>query len=121
MDNVERRRESRHQTKQPVSLTLLGEKPGQNHSIEGMILDFSGRGLRVEVAEAVTPGAAVRLDLKDQLMLGEVCYCQRAENGSYALGLQMEQALSHLEDLSHLMNALMGEGGRLGVAPQRVA
>ncbi|MCX6597465.1 MAG: PilZ domain-containing protein [Acidobacteria bacterium] len=118
---MERRRESRHQTKQPVRLTLLGEQPGQNHSIEGTILDFSGRGLRVEVTESVTPGAAVRLDMKDQLMLGEVCYCQRAENGNWALGLQMEQALSHLEDLSHLMSALMGDGGRMGVAPQRVA
>ena len=118
---MERRRESRHQTNQPVRLTLLGEQPGQNHSIDGTILDFSGRGLRVEVPEAVTPGAAVRLDLKDQLMLGEVCYCQRAENGSWALGLQMEQALSHLDDLSRLMTALMGDNGRVAPIPQRVA
>ncbi|MCX6590184.1 MAG: PilZ domain-containing protein [Acidobacteria bacterium] len=118
---MERRRESRHQTNQPVQLTLLGDKPGQNHTLEGTILDFSGRGLRVEVQEAVAPGAAVRLDMKDQLMLGEICYCQRAENGKWAVGLQMEQALSHLDDLSRLMNALMGEGGRMGSIPQRAA
>ena len=61
--------------------------------------------------------AAVKVELHDALLLGEVCYCQSEgeseDNGStWLVGLITEQVLSNLSELSRLVLAIMGEESR---------
>jgi hypothetical protein len=63
--------------------------------------------MRVVIPVFVTPGTAVRLDLRDEVAFGEVCYCQPLGDG-HALGLELDQSLKNLDDLSRLVQALFG-------------
>ena len=64
--------------------------------------------MRVRVPQPVAGGAAIRVEVEDQLLLGEVCYCQSLTGGQFAVGVQLEQSLNNLDDLSRLMKALSG-------------
>lgn len=108
--HVERRLRTRHQITHPVRLTLLGADPTSDLPVPGVVLDYSERGMRVRVPQPVAPGAAVRVEIEDQMLLGEVCYCQTLTGGQYAIGLQLEQSLNNLDDLSKLVQALQGGG-----------
>lgn len=106
---MERRREVRFTTCQPVRLTVLGAEPSGSRDTRytGFILDYSGRGIRVQIPGKIVVGAAVRVDIDDEILLGEACYCQAVEGGAI-VGLELEQSLGHLSDLNRLMRALMG-------------
>lgn len=65
--------------------------------------------MRVRIPAQVESGAAIRVEMEDQMLLGEVCYCQSLTGGQFALGLMMEQSLRNLDDLSRLVQALSGE------------
>ncbi len=84
--------------------------PAPEQVYPGTIEDRSGRGMRVSIPAPVAPGTAVRLDLRDEVAFGEVCYCQPLGD-RYALGLELDQSLKNLEDLSRLVHALLGGGG----------
>lgn len=64
--------------------------------------------MRVRVPRPVPAGTAIRVEVEDQILLGEACYCQSLLGGQYAIGLQLEQSLNNLEDLSRLVKALRG-------------
>jgi hypothetical protein len=107
---VEKRREDRYSANCPVQLTILGVDPkGSNdRTVNGIVQDCSGRGMRIQLAERLHAGSAVRLDMDDQIVLGEVCYCQQSGD-QFAIGLELEQSLTNLHDLTKLMSALIGE------------
>ncbi len=98
------------------------EPGGSNQTVtqEGLVMDFSGRGMRVQLPARVTPGTAVQLDFQNQILLGEVCYCQGMGQG-YAIGIELEHSLSNLDDLSRLVRALVGETGPATMEPSRAA
>jgi len=100
-------------------LTVLSAGEKNESPMEAAVLDYSGRGMRLGVNAQLVPGSAVRVEMDDQLILGEVCYCTPSRLGRYAVGLELEQALAHLDDLSSLTRALSGEVGSL--APARSA
>jgi hypothetical protein len=56
----------------------------------------------------------------DLILLGVVCYCQPGADGTFAAGLQMEQSLSNLDDLSRLVRALISESPQRDRAGQPV-
>ncbi len=118
---MDRRKERRITADRPIRLTILGADSSGSQDVqhEGKLLDCSGRGMRVELPVAARPGAALRIDMDDQILLGEVCYCQPGPSGTYSVGLQMEQSLSNLDDLSRLVKALIGEAPQSERAPQR--
>lgn len=95
------RREPRFEADTPVWLTVLadGEKPFQ-----ASITNFSGNGLGLEAARAVSPGAAVQVEGRDVLLLGEVAYC-RPQAGGFALGLEIEHVLYRACELEPLVTA----------------
>ena len=64
--------------------------------------------MRVRVPQPVAANTAVRVEIEDQILLGEACYCQSLTGGQYAIGLQLEQSLNNLDDLSRLVKALHG-------------
>lgn len=53
-------------------------------------------------------GSAVRVDMADRMLLGEVRYCYRESDERFAVGLENQQVLDNVSDLRHLMDAIMG-------------
>lgn len=89
-------------------MTVLGDKPQE---FEASLSNVSGRGLRVVLDAPVPLDAAVRVDLDDSIILGEVCYCE-PWGTQWALGLEMEQSLSDLRGLCRLVERLLQEERR---------
>ena len=112
------RSEPRFPADESVRVTVLG---GGKLETDGKIVNVSGRGMCLRIRARVPVGAAVRVDIDGSLLLGEVAYC-RADSDLYAVGLQLEQALTISQELSRLMQRLMeesnGPAGERTVASQ---
>lgn len=59
------------------------------------------------ISKPVRVGAAVRVDLDDTSLLGEVCHCS-GRDGHYLCGIVVDQVLSGVKDLARLMDAILG-------------
>ena len=101
----DRRREPRFSTDQSAVLVLLSEG---DLRLPVQVLEISGTGLRLLLNRLVHVDSAVRIDLNDCILLGEVCHCAPAPGG-YLCGVQLEQALTNVSDLVRLNEHLMGE------------
>jgi hypothetical protein len=99
---MDRRSEIRVNVDQPVRVTVLGE---YRHQMEGNAIDLSGHGMRIVLPRRVAPGNAVRIDLDDAMLLGDVCYCCPNVRG-FTVGVQLDQALAGLAELARFNNAL---------------
>lgn len=108
---MEQRREPRVSISQPVRLTLLEGLPDRRVSLEATVENASESGLRLLVDQAITLGTAVRLDLENTLILGEIRYCQQAGD-RYAVGLHLEHSLNDLASLNNLVSRLVPSGSR---------
>jgi hypothetical protein len=107
---MDRRHEIRVNVDQPVRITVLGK---YRHEMQGKAVDLSGDGMRIVVPHRVAPGNPVRIDLDYAMLLGDICYCCPSGR-SFTLGVQLDQALSGLAELSRLKDALLeGETSRL--------
>jgi len=95
---MEKRFELRFQVHQAVQVTLLA----RDLRLAGHIADISGRGMRLLLNAALPVGAAVRVDLDDSLLLGEVRYCIRNDD-QFAIGLQLDQGIPSLSELDRLL------------------
>jgi hypothetical protein len=100
---MDRRSEHRFDSDKPVRVTLLGAEP---RTFDGRVVNFSGRGMRLSVDEAVPPRGPVRVDWGDSILVGEICYVAEAD-GKYAVGLLLDRALKHLTELTHLAEAIL--------------
>jgi len=89
------RREPRIAAEQTVVITVLGEH--ETHQ-NGRIRNASGRGLAIEAEAAIPTGTALKIDLDDAILLGEAVYC-KAVDGSYLLGVELDQVLCGLTEL----------------------
>jgi len=103
MFSMENRREPRFASDQTVSITILGDPEIQR---TGKVRNASGRGLGVEMAFPVGIGSALKIELTDGVVLGEAMYC-RGQNGSYFVGIALEQALFGLSELSQAFQAFV--------------
>jgi hypothetical protein len=103
---MERRREHRFVTDQPVELVLLGAQPGDDVSVPARLLNLSGRGLSLLCERQIPVGVPIRVNLNATVLLGELCHCTKADGG-YLCGIRLEQALTSVGDLSQLMNAVI--------------
>ena len=106
---VERRQQARIEVAHPVTVTVLDEPPIQ---LGGQIVNLSGGGFRLLTTEKIRHNAAVRVDMADAVLLGEVGYCIEETAGQYAVGLESQQILSNTKDLARLMESLAGESRR---------
>jgi hypothetical protein len=105
---MERRREERFDSEQWVRLTLLKEF-GSPESVPAMMLDFSGNGLRLVSPLRIMAGAAVKVEVGDLLLFGEVIHAQRQEwaaKAHWTCGIRLEQGIFGLSALNRLMAAL---------------
>ena len=114
---MERRREPRIQADQKVDLIVLGTDAG---AIDAHARQFSGRGLRLVVRQAVPVGTAVKVQGDDWLVLGKVCYC-RKERLNFVIGLRLEHSLMGLLELEELNRKFTSEELRLVEVPALVA
>jgi hypothetical protein len=101
---VERRQELRWEAGEDVVLTILGEAGGK---LAAKVVNISGNGLCLEVDRTIGTGALVRVDFADALLLGEVVYC-RPVSGNTQIGVKLEHALHHMQDLQALSDNLLG-------------
>lgn len=70
-------------------------------------MNISEGGLRLLVDRPLAAGLPLQVEWDDILLLGDVCYCQPAEEG-FAIGLKLEHALLHTKELANFSRALLG-------------
>ena len=92
----------------PVQVTGLEDLPLRT---SGRIINVSRKGLRLQTAEPISPGAFLRLDFDDATIFAETRYC-RLEDDGYAVGLFVEEVLVGTSDLARLVASLAGAEGR---------
>jgi hypothetical protein len=110
---VERRREIRIETNQEVTVTVLGEQDSLPFQAVGV--DMSGNGIRLLSPRPVPYQAAVKVEARDLLLLGEVIRVQVCDDG-HILALQLQHSLGALGDLHRLGQALRWECQEVGRA-----
>ena len=93
------------ETNEPVHVTVLGEC---DTKFLGRITDSSTRGIGLLIDRRVPLGCAVKVEWGHTLLLGEVRYC-RPEGDDFAIGLDLEHALYHTEELARLASRLLEE------------
>ncbi len=102
---MEQRREPRFEADQPVQLTVLGANGGL---IPARVRNVSGRGLGLETTTPVEPGAALKIEVADSIILAEAVFCR--ENGDkYFVGVALEQVLTGLAGLGKILQQYQDE------------
>lgn len=113
---MERRIASRFRTDQAVTVTDL---ENNDQPIQGTLVNLSDHGFGLVLEAPLPINAAVRVDIHDAVLLGEVCYCQPLPGGSgYAIGIRAEHVLTDCNELAALMRSLEGESPETESAPQ---
>jgi hypothetical protein len=98
---MNQRREPRLETDQSVWITLFGEP---DIRLPARIKNVSARGIGLELQGPVAIGTALKFELDDALLLGEIIYC-REDGDSFYVGVELEQALCGLADLADALRA----------------
>jgi hypothetical protein len=110
---MKERREPRFEVNQSIWITLFGDPDIQ---LPARVKNVSGRGLGLELEGPVATGAALKLELDDTLLLGEVIYC-RKDASCYYIGVEIEQSLQGLADLGIAVSSFNAEvAGEASVA-----
>jgi len=102
---MNQRREARVPVDQLVEVIVLG--PSDVHFL-CRVRNASGRGIGLEVPERLATGAALRINLVDAILLGEVIYC-RAQDGGWYAGVELEHAIYGLAALANATRGFMEE------------
>lgn len=112
------RRDFRFETNQPVSLTILGrDSRDADIHLPACIVNISGHGISLTTESSVPVSSAVRLDVNDNILLGEVCHLRQTGPSEFICGIRLEQALTAVGDLSKLVSGIMGESRRASATP----
>jgi hypothetical protein len=64
--------------------------------------------MSLRLGQRVPPGTALRIDLPDSMLLGEVIYC-RAEGEDWYAGIELEHALFSLNELAEALRGFHEE------------
>jgi PilZ domain len=96
-------RAERRVTPPPNATAKLYVLKGSTRTEVGIaqVVNFSGRGLRLRVGQALSAGTLVRVDLNETLILAEVCYAE-PDGDEFAIGLRLEHSLTQTEGLERL-------------------
>ncbi len=111
---MERRREYRTLTDESALITVLGDNAPA--PLQARVVEMSGLGMRLIMDTPVAAGAALKIELHDALLLGEVSYCY-PDCGHFVAGLHLDQALNGLKDLARLNRRLLQEERNARTAP----
>lgn len=105
-----------YRPEQTVRLNVLGAAP---QTIPAQLRILVGRRAELRSESAVAPGTAVRIDLEDSMLLGEVAGCI-PEGSLFAAQIEVVEAIPSLSDLARLVAAVMNEG-RAEIGSRNVA
>jgi hypothetical protein len=105
MVSMNQRREARFAANQPAWITLFGPVDTR---LPGRIRNFSGRGIGLEVGQAIGTGTALKIEAQNSLLLGEAIYC-RAEGEQFYVGVELEHALHGLAELGEMLRGFTEE------------
>ena len=95
----------------PVTVTVLD---GRGIRRGAQVTNASAWGIGLEMRCAVAPGALMRIEFEDSVVLGKAVHCREAA-GSYYIGVKLDQALKSLSDLAGTLDDLARQ------APDRIA
>src|ERR1017187_4955026 len=101
MLSMSQRREPRFNADQSIWITLFGEP---DIRLPARIKNVSVRGIGLELQGPVAIGTALKFEVDDALILGEVIYC-REDEASFYVGVELEQALCGLTALADALRA----------------
>jgi hypothetical protein len=96
VEAVDQRQTERRRLNHQATVTVVGPS-GQ--VLEGEIRNISEGGTQIQLEEPLAPFTLVRIEYDDNLLLGEVVYCQ-AEQIGWLIGLRIEHGLFGLKALS---------------------
>jgi hypothetical protein len=94
-------REPRVQIEQQLWITLFGEP---DIRLPARIKNVSSHGIGLALDGPVVVGSALKFELDDSLLLGEVIYC-RNDCGSFYVGVELEHMLCGLGDLAETVRS----------------
>jgi hypothetical protein len=95
----DQRRTPRIQIAYPAQVTVVGST---GRILHGVIQNISEGGTQLRLDEPLPPSTLVRIEYEDNLLLGEVVYCQDEESGWLA-GVRIEHGLFGLSTLAVAM------------------
>lgn len=103
----DRRKHPRFAVNETVQLTLLGQ---DGRSGQVRIVDASELGIRIESDFGLNPGALIKVEGQDSLLLGEILYSQQDDaSARHFLGIKLTRALFGLAELRRLNESLLAE------------
>lgn len=112
---MDRRGETRIPCDTPVRVTVLSSPPQQ---FEAILVNVSGRGARLRVPQRLNCDDAIRIDLDDAMLLGEVCYCAN-DGDAFGIGVQLEHSLMAMAEIARLRDRILEESTSAPRAAQR--
>jgi hypothetical protein len=95
----DQRQAERHQVSQSAIVSVVGTT-GQ--VIQGEIRNVSKSGTQLQIDRRLGAGSLLRIEYDDNLLLGEVMYCQQEET-SWVAGIRIEHTLTGLTALADAM------------------
>jgi hypothetical protein len=107
--------EIRYQPDQTIRLNVLGGTSPT--AMSAQIVRMAGRRAQLRTNEALTCGTAVKLEMEDSLLLGEVSACSK-ENGQFLALIEVREAIPSMSDLARLISAVMDQGRGGALQPQ---
>jgi hypothetical protein len=87
---------------QEVAVTVLDGREIRRRS---QMTNASAWGIGLEMRCAVAPGALLRIEYEDAVVLGEVAHCREAA-GAYYVGVKLNQATESLSGLAAALDDL---------------
>ena len=111
---MDKRRQSRISRDEPVTVTVLGADAMRHDArFSARTRNLSGRGLVLDMPHPPPIGAALKIQVADTILLGEVVYCQ-PQGDSYKVGVELDQVVN---DIANLAETLHEFGEVAGPAP----
>jgi hypothetical protein len=104
MLSMKQRREPRFETAESICITIFGEPDIQ---LPARVRNVSARGIGIELQGPVAVGAALKIEIDDTLLLGEVIYC-RQDEACFYVGVELEHSLCGLEALAQNLRDFSG-------------
>jgi hypothetical protein len=96
------------QTTAPVEVTVLSHPEAR---FVARVTDCSATRLELTTGSPVARGATVKVEWGETLLLGEVRHCHARDEG-FAVGVSVEHALYHTQELARLARRLLEEDTR---------
>jgi len=95
----DQRKSSRQQLNQSAIVTVGPD----SRVLHGELRNVSAGGTQLRLAESLPPYALVKVEYDDNLLLGEVVYCQK-EQSHWLVGLRIEHGLFGLTALAEAIS-----------------